>query len=90
VSDNTSEQILKIIIPEDLDYEEVFNDILTKYTVKYDLEKIETTNLGSLFELKYNVVLKEGIKSKDFIDELRVRNGNLKVNLSHPNLSEAL
>jgi hypothetical protein len=52
-------KLLKIIIPEDLDYEEVFNDIFNKYTVKYDLEKVETTNLGSLFELKYNVVLKE-------------------------------
>jgi hypothetical protein len=89
-NEDNSEQILRIVIPEDLDYEGAFNDIFSKYTTKTNLIKVETTNLGSLFELKYLVILKENIKVQDFINELRVRNGNLKINLSHPNLEEAL
>src|SRR5574344_1290080 len=85
-----SEQILRIVIPEDLDYENVFDEIFKKYTTKYTLTKLETTNLGSLFELKYLVTLKDDFKAYDFINELRIRNGNLKINLSHPNLNEAL
>ena len=79
---NKTEKILKITIPEDLDYTEVFNDILDKYTNKAILEQVKTTNLGSMFELKYNVILNKDINEKEFIDELRIRNGNLKISLS--------
>lgn len=82
--DNKSEKYLKITIPENLDYTEVFDDILKKYTVKYNLEQVKTTNLGSLFELKYTVTLKNNINEKEFIDELRVKNGNLKISLTVP------
>ena len=73
---------LKIIMPENLDYTDVFNDIFKKYTKKIELDKVKTTNMGSLFELTYRVVLKPRANEKKFIDDLRVRNGNLKIVLS--------
>ena len=87
---NNNEKYLKITIPENIDYTEVFNDILDKYTYKYTLEQVKTTNLGSMFELKYLIMLGNSINEKDFIDELRVRNGNLKISLSKYNEGEEL
>lgn len=75
---------LKIMIPEDLDYDEVFEDILKKHTLSYNLEQIKTTNMGSMYELKYEIILKNKESSKAFIDALRVRNGNMKITLNHP------
>lgn len=72
-------RILKIIIPEDLDYTEVFDDIFLKYTKKRTLYKVKTTNMGSLFELHYKIIINPDIKEKEFIDELRCRNGNLQI-----------
>lgn len=77
-----SEKILKVLIPENLDYEEVFDDIFFEYANKINLIKSKTTNMGSMFELTYSVVLKDNVKEKDFIDKIRMRNGNLKVILS--------
>ena len=74
---------LKIIIPEDLDYETIFDDIFKKYTKNVELIKSKTINMGSLYELDYEVSLIDNIKEKEFIDEIRVRNGNLKIVLSH-------
>ena len=87
---NKNEKYLKITIPENLDYTKVFTDILDKYTFKYSLEQVKTTNLGSMFELKYNVVLNNNINEKAFIDELRVKNGNLKISLTEPINGEEL
>ena len=72
---------LVILVPEDLDYTEIFNETLTKYSNNYKLEKIKTTNMGSLYELSYLVTLKDNINIKEFIDELRTMNGNLKISL---------
>lgn len=77
-------KILKITLPDNLDYTEVFNDIFTTYVKSYSLEKVKTTNLGSLFELTYLITIKKDINEKEFIDELRTRNGNLKIILTHP------
>lgn len=74
---------LKIVVPEDLDYEEIFDDIFEKYTNSVKMIKTKTINMGSLYELTYDVDLKGNVKSKDFIDELRVKNGNLKISLTH-------
>lgn len=82
--ESSRQKYLKITIPEDLDYTDVFDDILGKFTNSYKLEQVKTTNLGSMFELKYNINLKSGINEKQFIDELRVRNGNLKIALTQP------
>ena len=73
---------LKITIPEDLDYENAFSDIFEKYTNSYKLDRVKTTDLGSLFELVYNVSMKDRGTDKAFIDELRCRNGNLSIILS--------
>ncbi|MBQ3296795.1 DUF4956 domain-containing protein [Candidatus Saccharibacteria bacterium] len=81
---NTYNRSLKIVIPEDLDYDEVFDDIFDKYTKSAELVKTKTMNMGSLYKLTYNVTLKKGIKEKEFLDEIRVKNCNLKVLLSQP------
>ena len=78
------EKILKIVIPEELDYTEVFDDIFKENLKKYTLEQSKTTNMGSMFELKYLITLKENTNEKEFIDKLRVRNGNLKISITHP------
>lgn len=70
---------LKIVIPEDLDFTGIFDDIFSKYIKNQKLEKVKTTNLGSLYELTYRVDLKENINEKELIDELRCRNGNLNI-----------
>jgi hypothetical protein len=75
-----SVRVLKIKIPENLDYEGLFDDIFAKYTRSFRLEKVTTSDMGSLFELTYAVRLKSS--SKAFIDELRCRNGNLNITLS--------
>ena len=80
-SSSQKEKILKITIPEDLNYSEVFDDILKKYSKRYELVKVKSTNLGSMFKLQYNVVLKDVKKEKEFLDEIRCRNGNLEVSL---------
>ena len=69
-------------MPENLDYTDVFTDIFKKYTKKVELDKIKTTNMGSLFELTYRVTLKPRANEKKFIDDLRIRNGNIKIVLS--------
>ncbi|HOV28438.1 MAG TPA: DUF4956 domain-containing protein [Pseudobacteroides sp.] len=75
-------KLLKITIPEDLDYQGVFDDVFEKYTEGYELRKVKTTDLGTLFELVYSIRIKEGINQKEFLDELRCRNGNLNILLS--------
>ncbi len=82
------ERKLKIVIPENLDYEEVFDDIFKQYTDKVELSKVKTTNMGSMYELSYIVEMKKGQKEKEFMDELRCRNGNMLVMLEKLELSE--
>ncbi|MDD3392013.1 MAG: DUF4956 domain-containing protein [Bacilli bacterium] len=74
-------QKLKVLIPENLDYNHVFDDVFSKYTNQSRLDKIKTTNMGSMFELTYIVILKDG-NDKHFIDDLRCLNGNLTITLS--------
>lgn len=78
LNENT-ERELTIVIPESLDYTEVFNDIMNKYTFSWELVQVKTTNMGSLFKLKYYITLKDAYCEKRFIDELRCRNGNLEI-----------
>ena len=73
---------LKVLIPEDLDYTNIFDDIFNKYTESTVLQRVKTTNMGSMFELNYDVELKNNVSQKDFIDALRVKNGNLNITLS--------
>ena len=69
-------------MPEDLDYTKVFDDVFAQYTTRTDLKKVKTTNLGSMFELQYDVTLRDRDQEKAFIDALRTRNGNLNIVLS--------
>lgn len=78
-----SERVLKITIPENMDYNDMFDDIFAKYLKHYILEHVKTVNMGSLFELTYRIKFNDKLKDKNFIDEIRVRNGNLKVSISH-------
>ena len=80
---NKKEKILKIMIPENLDYTNVFDDIFEIYTEKVELEQVKTTNMGSMFDLSYRIILNENVNEKAFLDDLRVKNGNLKVMISH-------
>ena len=73
---------LRVTMPEDLDYTKVFDDVFAQYTTRTDLKKVKTTNLGSMFELQYDVTLRDRDQEKAFIDALRTRNGNLNIVLS--------
>lgn len=75
-------KLIKITIPEDLDYTGVFDDLFSEYTKSHDLIQVKTTNMGSMFKLTYDVVLKDLKLEKDFIDKLRERNGNLEILVS--------
>lgn len=79
----TTERTLHITIPEDLDYAGVFEPILDQYTRRYSLTQVKTTNMGSLFKLTYDLTLKDPAQEKQFIDQLRLRNGNLEISLGH-------
>jgi Domain of unknown function (DUF4956) len=76
------QKLLKITIPEDLDYEGVFDETFAAHTSANELIKVKTTDLGSLFQLSYMVTLKDNASEKQFLDELRCRNGNLNITLS--------
>lgn len=71
-----------ITIPEDLDYSSIFDDIFSEYTSAYDLSRVKTTNMGSMFRLTYNVTLRNPAQEKEMIDKLRCRNGNLEITVS--------
>ena len=73
---------LNITIPEDLDYSSVFDEILANYTVRYELTRVKTNNMGSLFRLTYDITMKENASEKEMIDQLRCRNGNLEITVS--------
>ena len=73
---------LNITIPEDLNYSEVFAPVLSQYASDWELIRVKTTNMGSLFRLTYNLTMKSGADEKAMIDDLRCRNGNLEIALS--------
>lgn len=73
---------LKITVPEDLNYEGVFEEILDKYSNSWNIERVRTRDFGALFELNYIVHMKPNVSQKNFLDELRCRNGNLNISLN--------
>ena len=72
---------LRITIPENLNYMTVFDDVFEKYLSENVLRKVKTTNMGTMFELTYECRMKDNNTQKQFIDELRVRNGNLNITM---------
>ncbi len=79
-----NERYLKITIPESLNYDEIFDDVLNEYASSWQLESIKTLTLGSLFRLDYTLTMKDPFRMKKMIDELRTRNGNLEIMCSRP------
>ncbi len=90
-SHHKQSKTLKITVPENLNYQGAFDDLFEEYTTGAVLERVKTTNLGTMFELTYSVEMKNGVNEKLFIDSLRCRNGNLNITLEikafDPNLS---
>lgn len=74
-----SDKRLRVTVPEDLDYTHAFDDIFEKHTAGHKLCKVRTTNLGGLYELQYDITLKNMDDEKEMLDEIRRRNGNLTV-----------
>ncbi len=72
---------LKITVPENLDYEGKFEDIFNKYLSTYTFDEVKTSNMGSLYKITLSVVMKPNVSNKEFLDELRTRNGNLDISL---------
>ena len=75
------EKTLKITIPETLEYSEVFDDVFSHYLTNNELLEVKTTGMGSLFRLTYRISLKNNKEEKQFIDDLRIRNGNLEISI---------
>ena len=86
----TDERLLKITIPENLDYDGLFDDLFATYTTAHTLERVKTANMGTLYELQYRVTLRDAQVSKAFLDALRCRNGNLNITCSRELTGEAL
>ncbi len=85
-----SERILRITIPENLDYEGLFDDLFQKYAENCSLEKVKTSNMGTMYELQYRIVLKDAKIPKAFFDEIRCRNGNLNIVCGREAVGESL
>ena len=76
-----NQRLLKITIPENLDFEDRFEDIFDRYLEQYSYDEIKTCDMGSLYKMTLSVHMKSGISTKKFLDELRTRNGNLEISL---------
>lgn len=74
--------LLKILIPESLNFDGIYDDILNEYADSWKLRRVQTTDFGTVFELIYIVKLKKGADRKAFMDKIRCKNGNLNVTLN--------
>ena len=88
--ESQEERILKVTIPENLDYDGLLDDLLDSYTKSWSLERVKTTNMGTLYELQYRVALSGGVMPKELFDEIRCRNGNLGIVCGRENQMETL
>jgi len=82
------EKIIKVTIPETLDYTTVFDDIFEEYADSYELEKVKSVNMGSMFRLSYRATLKSAACEKPILDAIRMRNGNLEIQCSRADIIE--
>ena len=87
---DAGERLLKITIPEDLDYEGLFDDLFTQYTTSHTLVRVKTSNMGTLYELEYRITLRSESIPKEFLDALRCRNGNLNIVCGRELVKDAL
>ena len=84
IGEHIQEREIRITVPETLDYENVFEEVLQQYTKSYELTEAKTTNMGSLYRLTYMARLLPGVSTRQMLDDLRVRNGNLEVSCGRP------
>ncbi|SDX54521.1 DUF4956 domain-containing protein [Paenibacillus sp. CF384] len=77
-----TQKLLKVTIPENLGYEEAFDEIFNMFDVAYELRKVRTTELGSLYEVVYAITLDPQTNQKELLDAIRCRNGNLDITLT--------
>ncbi len=87
---DSADRTLRITVPEDLDFSDLFDDVLAKYTSYFELVSVKTTNMGSLYRLVYNVGIRDLSRQRELLDELRCRNGNLEIAIAHQEASEEL
>ena len=73
---------IRIAIPEDLDYSNIFDDIWSVYTDKCELVRVKSFNMGSMFRITYNLTMKKNASEKEMLDMIRCRNGNLEITIS--------
>lgn len=76
-------KVLRITVPEDLEFSGMFDNVLARYATEHELTEVRTTNMGSLYQLEYAVRLVQPGLEKQLIDEVRCLNGNLKVSLGN-------
>ncbi len=76
---NAADRIIRITIPEDLDYNSEIETVLDEYTATHELTSVRSVNMGSMFKLTYKATINDLSKQKELIDKIRVRNGNLEV-----------
>ena len=81
------ERILKITVPENLDFEGKFDPILGKYLSAFTIDEVKTTNMGSMYKVSYHVTTKPGASVKALMDELRTQNGNLEISMGRPTVA---
>lgn len=72
---------LRITVPESLNFEDAFDDVFDKYLKARRLLTVKSSNMGSLYKLRYRVTPKNGMKTRELIDDLRCRNGNLEISI---------
>ena len=80
---DSGDRMLRITVPEDLDFANLFDEVLDSYASYHELESVKTTNMGSLYRLVYRIGMRDLTQQRALIDELRCRNGNLEISISH-------
>lgn len=85
-----NERVLKVTIPENLEYEGIFDDLFEKYAKSWSLEKVKTSNMGTMFDLEYRILLKTPKVPKELIDDMRCRNGNLNISFARSSSGDGL
>lgn len=78
----TTKQLLKVVIPEDMDYQSEMKDIFSLHDVHYKLRKVKTTSLGSLYQLYYEIEIKDDFDTQGLINSIRSRNSNLNISIN--------
>ncbi|MBQ9276837.1 MAG: DUF4956 domain-containing protein [Clostridia bacterium] len=77
----SAEKLLKITIPESLEYSGAFDETFKHYLKEVEMVGVKTTGMGSMFRLSYRIVMKDTREEKEMIDELRIKNGNLEISV---------